>query len=215
MIAREQALTAITGHAFTNRLAKVAKITHGKGIEAGFAVYSKPSGSKSSAVIHGSSSELQSAYEAFKSAYTELNMTNLLFEAIDPQQPLRERVRKDILSVVHSHPAEHIKPAYMLAPSLLDLELLEKVEVASPGVIKGIVVVEKDFALGSLLLYRRKHPGLPNYYQRFDEDPPVAEILEAMHDSGVATATLEFTPETGNYQADAQAVEQSISSLFA
>jgi hypothetical protein len=225
MLTHNELVPIIGGDAFMANLHETALITSQHEIEAGFAVYRLGGGFAVSSLVDSrdeqDSESYDSALEAMENAYAAVYLGDLMYDDDAPFEydvpgGNQLTVRSDILAMIHSHPnilpgAKASSPADSLRPSKADLEIFEQLDIHSPGLVGGIVVVESDLA-ASMLLFRRKDRDAPNVYTRFpDKNPATPRILESMRASGFGLVEVRYNLDLRSYEGD---IESQLAPLF-
>ena len=142
---------------------------------------------------------------SFEDAKESLSTSVGVWEVVGVMENLRtgeiitaetDVIKPNIILTVHSHPDRGWKssfPEQVLSPSETDLDLWEKIKITvkNPYLIEGIIVRKGN--IGLLLLFQ-EDPTKPqaNYYQGWDEDQGVNELLRLMRESGIRYEILRF-----------------------
>ncbi len=195
-ILRQQELAAVvTGDDFRAAISKVAHLTLQLQCEAGFVVYNTKSAPKVSRVIHSLQPDqrqdddlIGNTIEAMIKPYGVIYMDTLT--------DLNFKQRNNIAIVIHSHytdPNPDAKePLVELRPSTNDLDAFDKLTLANPGHVEGVLTFGTTNDIAHVLLYRRAHPDMPAKYQQESDELTRERTLTIMRESGFGLAELQY-----------------------
>jgi len=198
---------------FKRKVADITSYSHRYYKESAFAAYATERAFRLSATIRPRRQDYHDVMlEEELHEYNSINVGRLLTK---PWAGTPFRLpRQDVLFSVHSHPVdEQERPESVLRPSTADLASAEELRTDNPEVVCGIAVPTAR-ACGSLLLFRWSDASRPSLYQRYEEDPATAVILQSMRDSGISTAVLEFTIADKAAVYEAAQAEAAIRALY-